>query len=226
MVRMYPWGGGRGVSHHPRFLFLLLWEHKWTRPGLLDKRWSLGIRIWVRPLETETNSPQKQAQHWLGEWHHSGRNSREITDRHGPATRAWEMQRRLSYRRLWPHMLLPAVIEKHPETPSTPQEWMLRLFHTGCPGYLPGTTSEDHIPKESQKSLFKSPERGWRSGGDTIWKFFCCCLRTSQTNNQLHVRDWQTFLAKEQTVNILGFALSAATTQLWDCSTKAATGNT
>ena len=136
---------------------------------------------------------------------------------------AWPCQScwRLSCGWLWLYTLLSTVTGEHSEMPSTPQGWTLQLFHTGCQGHLPGTAPEWPNPKrKSEISLcitrpgLGEEEISFESSSTVVWGL------VKWTTNCNLVGDWQTFLAKDQRVNILGFVLSAATTQLSNYRSK------
>lgn len=162
--------------------FLLLRERKWTRPVMLDKRWSPGIRIWVRPWETKINSPQKQERHWLG-WV-----TPFMTQFPRSHWQAWPCHVGLGDRCSWgwtaegsaPHAPLQSDREAHRSALHTP-----RMNAPTVPYRLPGTSSRHHfwITKSQKKfrSLFSNHQNKEGNQGGTVWKFYCC-LRTSQMN--------------------------------------------
>ena len=89
------------------------------------------------------------------------------------------------------------------------------------PGHLPGAAPEWPNPKRQSEISFGITRPGlgeeeisFESSSTVVWGL------VKWTTNCNLVGDWQTFLAKDQRVNILGFVLSAATTQLCNYRTK------
>lgn len=141
---------------------------------------------------------------------------------------AWPCQScwRLSCRWRWPYTLLSTVTGEHSEKPSTPQGWLLQLFHTGCQGHLSGTAPEWPNPKRKSEISFcitrpglGEEEISFESSSTVVWGL------VKWTTNCNPVGDWQTFLAKDQRVNILGFVLCSNYSAL-QLSHQTATDNT